>query len=169
MSDWEDFNEIFGLTNEICSEAQESTLAVDSTWQYLCIEITIALPQKHKEYRNLTLHEKMNVYENMWENLKAEYNAQSGAYAIEYHDNGFPHIHGYLHVKLHPNTFNYETKEILKMFAKSVFLKAPRSLYKQFINAEINEYLRRFKSPLVTLNIKNYLSKEWVNYMEKNA
>lgn len=133
------------------------------------IEITIALPQNCKDYRYLPLLDKIKSYANVFENIKAEYRAQSGFYTIEYHANGEPHLHGYLDIQLHVNTFTYDIEDILKMIARSIFLKLPKVLFKQFAKADVNPYLKRFKSPAVCLNIKNVLQKEWVDYINKNA
>lgn len=159
---WEDFDEIFGLDSKNTQSLADEYLAVT-------LELTIAIPQNIKEYKTLTLLEKINVYRNLFDNFKTEYNSISGAYQIEYHQNGNPHLHGYIEVLLHPNTFNYPTVEILRMFAKSIFLMMPRSVFRQFRTADVNEHLKRFKSPAVVINIKNLLSKEWVNYINKNA
>lgn len=158
---WEDFEEIFGV--DLHGQDQLGS------YYTLVIELTIALPQKIPTYRNMSLIEKIQVYKDLYNNYKAEYKATDGCYEIEYHDNGQPHLHGWLSVRLHPNTYQYDTEELLRMFAKSIFLQLPRSCYKQFAKADVNAHLKRFKSPAVTLNLKHVLAKEWVNYINKNV
>lgn len=133
------------------------------------LEITIALPQKDKHYRCLSLPEKVNVYKNLWSNFCCEYNATEGCHQIEYHSSGEPHLHGYAKINLSPKHWDYSTTELLRMIARSLFLKMPKSAFKQFARAEINEYYKRFRSPAVTINVKTYLSTEWLNYMNKNV
>lgn len=159
---WEQFDEIFGLPQALAAEDLAALYTIS-------IELTIALPQNCRQYRELTLLEKVNCYHKLWNHFKKEYKASKGSYTIEYHRNGNPHLHGYLEVNLHPNMYHYDTAHILRMFAKTLFLEMPKSLYKQYTKADVNEYLRRFKSPAVTLNLKEYIHKNWVNYCNKNA
>lgn len=162
MSSWAIFDDVFGFTSEGAQSLADEQYAV-------VVEITISYPQKCKYYKTLTLQQKINCYIELFNNLKAEYNATSGEYCIEYHVNKEPHLHGHIEVNLPANTFNYSTSEMLRMFAKSIYLKLPKSCYKQFAKADINEYLKRFKAPAVCLNIKNVLKKEWVNYCNKET
>lgn len=128
------------------------------------VELTINIKQD-----KMTMIEHIDVYKELFENLKAEYNATAGAYEIEYCKSGQLHIHGWMDINLHINVYQYDTSEILRMIAKSIFIKLPKKYYKQYAKADVNETIKRFKSPAVVLNLKNLLSRQWVEYIEKNA
>lgn len=162
---WNDFDEIFGFTAEQAQGFTPEHLAELCT---ITIELTLAHPLT-KQYKNLTLLQKVDVHRQLFDNLKAEYKATSGSHEIEYHVSGLPHLHGYLTVPLHANHYAYPDDELLRMFAKSIFLKLPKSVYKQFSNAKVDGYLRRFKSPAVVINLKNMLETGWTDYMTKMA
>lgn len=138
----------------------------NSTYK-LCLELTLSLPQNNKDYKKLLLTEKIEVYRKLFEEFKLEYKAVSGSYEIEFHQNGNPHLHGHVEVRLHNNTFNYDVEDILKMFAKSLFLRLPKACYKQLASADVQPYIKRFRSPAVCINIKNILQKGWVDYIKK--
>lgn len=159
---WSDFEDIFNINlNQRRDEAPEYLAVV--------VELTINLPSNSKDLKQLNLLQKTNILKEIFQNFKEEYKATSGSHEIEYCKTGEPHLHGFLETQLHPNVYSYETSELLRMFAKSIFLKLPKSIYKQFAKADINEYLKRFKSPAVCLNLKNILSHGWTDYMQKNA
>lgn len=134
----------------------------------VCLELTISYPQNNKEYQKLELLEKIECYRNLFNNFKRVCGATAGTYEIEYHKNGNPHMHGFVECYIPINIIHYPIQEVLRMFAKNIFLMLPKATYKQFANAEINPYFKRFKSPAVCINLKeNILQHGWKNYMEK--
>lgn len=161
---WDDVDSIFELNGGAAQELASEHLADHFD---INIEMTINLPIT--AWKHATLIQKVETLKSLHRDLLAEYNSTTGAYTIEYCKSGEPHIHAYMNIKLHYNFYQYGNEEILKMFAKSIFLKLPKKLYKQFSKAEVNTHLNRFRSPAVVLNIKNVLSKGWVDYMYKNA
>lgn len=168
---WEDFDEIFNCNSEAPQQLTCEDLAptIPDNFISQVVELTISLPQKCKEYLKLNITEKVDIYKGLFELFKKTYNATEGSYEIEYHQNGQPHLHGYVKLYLHPNIFRYDVKYILTMFAKTIFLELPQSCYKQLQKAEVNSYIQRFKSPAVTLSLKDMLATGWVNYMTKDA
>lgn len=158
--------DVFDISNDSTVTAQD--LASEHLAE-LCfsVEITINIPPKVQA--KLTLVEQISMYRNLFESLKLEYNAPRGTNTIEYCKSGYPHLHGWIDIKLPANVYQYDDREILRMIAKSIYLKLPKCLYKQFANAIIDGNFRRLKTPLLCLNLKNVLSQEWVNYIQKNA
>lgn len=156
---WDDFAEIFGI------DWNRSISLADTTNAYrVTIEYTINLSPS--VLKKLSLIEKVRMYKEIHENLKAEYRGE-GIYTIEYCKSGEPHIHGYLDINLSPQQWLMEDKLILQMLAKSIYLKLPRSVFKQYGSMKYDYGIRRLKSPAVCLNLKNCISKGWIDYIEK--
>lgn len=152
---WKDFEEIFSV--KLNSERNLAEL------QKIVLEVTINIKQDR-----MSLLEHLEVYKSLWNDVKKEYDGD-GIYFVEYCSSGQAHIHGYLEVYVLPEIINYDTSELLRMFARSYFLKLPRKYFKQFANAKINEYFKLIKTPAVTINIKNILCSNWQDYITKNA
>lgn len=161
----EDIFEIFGLTAKPKAELNNEHLA-ETTVETL--EITINFPQS-----GMTLLEHIQVYKDLWQELKTEFKPIKDLYFIEYCKTGQAHIHGYLQVNVHANTYSlcqFDDSLLLKMFVKPIFKNLPKKYWIQYTKKHtIDNYLRRFKSPAVCLNLKNYLSTNWVDYISKNA
>lgn len=131
---------------------------------YQVVEITLNIRQD-----KMSLLQHISAYKELWRIFKDEYKGRDDKYYIEYCKSGQPHLHGYMTIELHQNVFFYSTTELLKMLAKTFYLNLPRKYYKQLANAKINEVWKMFKAPAVTLNLKNFLYKNWEEYIEKNA
>lgn len=134
----------------------------------ICLEITINLPISVFS-KKIELIDKINLYKNLFEELKKEYNVKSASYEIEYCKSGEPHMHAYIECFLHSNFMFYEDEHILKMFAKSIFKKLPKKIYIQLSRAKIDAPIRRLKTAALCLNLKNIISQNWENYIKKNA
>lgn len=135
----------------------------------LHLAVTINLPIRNKDYKFLSLLEKIEIYKKLFNSLILEYNAKHSQYTIEYTQRGEPHLHGTLEIQVLPEVLSYDTKEILRMVAKTLFLQLPRSIYKQWANAKINEYFGIFDSPAVYLKLPKVLSQGWTEYITKDA
>lgn len=135
----------------------------------LQLAVTINLPYKNRDYKNLSLIEKINIYKDLFNTLILEYNAKYSHYQIEYTQKGEPHLHGIVEMRVLPEILAYDTKEILRMVARTIFLKLPKNCFKQWSNAKINEYFGIFDSPAVYLKLPKILSQGWTDYIEKNA
>lgn len=169
MSDWRDeLDDVFdlksGAKNDTCCHSYlvSPSITVD-------LAVTINLPPKCKEYKSLSLLEKINVYKELWNTICVEYNALQSHYVVEYCKSGEPHIHGTIKMQLHSNVCSYDSIEICRMVAKSIFLKLPRSAFKQFGKAKLNSYFNIFDSPAVYIKMPQILSQGWEEYKQKNA
>lgn len=159
MYDWRDeLDDVFdlrsGATQDLASEYLVS----------LSLAITVNLKYE-RPYMEM-----IETYKDIWASIAAEYEAQYSHYVVENCKSGAPHIHGTMTVKVHSNAYyNYSETELLRMFAKSIFVKLPKKYYKQFGKAKINEFFRIFDSPAVYLKIPKVLSEGWEIYKHKNA
>lgn len=144
------------------------TITEENTKCRIVIEYTVNVSPKHwpKDY---SLIQKMERLKMISEEIVKEYQTVRGSYRIEYCKSGEPHLHGFLEVELPPQFFAVLDCEILRMFAKTIFMQLPRPCYKQFATASIHSYLRRFTSAAVVLNLKNCLEQGWVDYINKSA
>lgn len=129
-------------------------------------EITINIPRT-KTFKSASREEWLDMYKTLWTIAKDTIPRQvSDQYVVEYCQDGFPHIHGYL-------SFNVNmilTDEyIIGKLAKKIFKHLPRSAWKQLEQNPYNTYYKRFKSPALVINAKTVLSSTWLDYMNKNA
>lgn len=161
---WEDFKEIFNEPKIAtpCAQALAAEHLVS-----IRIAVTINIPPNSKDYKRLDVPAKVNMYKELWRTLCIEYETYRDDYVIEYCKSGEPHLHGTLFFRMHPNIVTYPDREVLRMVAKSIFMKLPRSAYKQFANAKINEYFNIFNTPAVCLKMPQVLSEGWSDYMKK--
>lgn len=162
------FHDIFEDTAEHKTEPLAGEYLAER--QRITVEITIALPQKWKAYEKLSVPEKVDVYRQIWESVKAwcfctEMECKD-QYYIEYHQNGMPHLHGYFDLWVHPNTLDLE-EGFMRSIVMQVYKHLPRGYWKHYENAKYIEHLRMMKSPAVVLNCKNILYKKWEEYIEK--
>lgn len=142
------------------------TITEENTKCRIVVEYTINVSPKHwsKDYGLLQKMERLKMIS---QEIVKEYTAVRGSYQLELCKSGEPHLHGYMEVELPAFFFGVLDCEILRMFAKTIFMQLPRPCYKQFATADINSYLRRFNSPAVVLNLKNCLEQGWVDYINK--
>lgn len=160
------FHDIFN-DSVATNDSQESCVSLAERCRYT-IEVTIALPQKWKAYEKLSLPEKLRTYTSLWEELKKLVDVISDAYHFEYHENGYPHMHGYITYWAHASIEMHEELHI-KEFAKTVYKFIPKMYWKHYENTKYDAHISRFKSPAITLNWKENLHINWTNYIEKNA
>lgn len=140
-------------------------LAVNTEDYVVTYELTINFPRK-----KLSILEHIECYKSIWAHLKKIYNTEDALYFIEYCKSGDAHLHGYLRIKYPINAYSISDEHFLKDVAKQIYLMLPKVYWKQYTkNLVFNEYYRRVKAPAVCINMKNYLSTNWVNYIKKNA
>lgn len=166
------FNRMFeceapqAFTAEDLAEICLKNKARDETESYT-LELTINCPPSAKEYKKLSLLAKIEYYKALFDAFCKEHNAGQSQYIIEYCRSGNPHLHAYVNVKIPSKIMFAGTEELLRMFARFIFLQLPRTCFKQFATAKIDERLKVFTSPAVHINMKDYLSQGWVDYMNK--
>lgn len=130
----------------------------------ICLAITINLKYE-KEYVQM-----LDTYKELWRNIAAEYKAINSHYVVEKCKSGAPHIHGTMKIRIPAKAYyEYPDEEILRMIAKSIFLKLPKKYYKQFGRAKIDTFFRTYDTPAVYIKMPYILSSGWEEYKQKNA
>lgn len=162
--EWATFDEIFGINSGAAQALAAEHLADTTDYFSNTYEITINIKQD-----KMSKLEHLQVYKDIWAHLLKQYNVVNHSYHVEKCESQQFHIHGYMTVKHHINSYCYEDSFFLRAFAKQIFLILPRKYWKQYINAKYDGALRRLKCPAVCLNLKNVISQNWTNYIEKNA
>lgn len=152
-----DIFEVFNLPRR--AEAPEHLAVMQ---QYY--EVTINIKQD-----KMTLLEHINVYKNVWAHLKNIYNIKEDLYFIEYCKSGQPHLHGYVRISYPINAMQIDDEHFLRDISKTVFKLLPKKYWKQHVNAKYFPSMAKLISPALCLNMKNYLSTNWVDYIKKNA
>lgn len=161
---WEDFEEIFNVDLKLKPKEAEG-LAPEHLAETMVqvYEITVNIPQG-----KLSTIQHIDIYKNVWLHLTNTYNPSRNIYFIEYCKTGQAHIHGYLEIHFPPQVVVYDDSLLLRMVAKEIFMILPKTYYKQYAKADINPHYRRLKTPAVCLNLKNILSSNWEEYIEKS-
>lgn len=148
---------------EICLKNKEQD-ETETTY----LELTVNVPPRSKEYNKLSVLEKVRYYQLLLDLFCKQYNAVNSYHTIEYCKNGNPHMHAYIELEVPSKIYIAGTAEVLRMFAKTIFLELPRQCYKQWSCAKIDERLKLISTPSVHINIKNSLSQGWVDYINKD-
>lgn len=159
MKAFEDYiDEVYGVTED---SADQNDRALGS--HTVVYEITINYPAPE-----LYLLEHIQTYKDLWAQIKSEYDSYNDYYVIEYCKTGQPHLHGYMSMDYNIKTMAFEDELFLEALFKSILKKLPKKLFKMNMNKRIyNPGFRRLKSPAICLNMKNLLSHNWENYIEK--
>lgn len=150
----DDIFDVFNLPRR--TEASEHLVSIR-----LAITINLKLEKQ-------SVLEQIEVYKTVWYDIAAEYQSTKHDYVVEYCKSGSPHIHGTMECMIpHKAYIDYPDEQILRMFAKSIFLKLPKKYYKQFGKAKINEFFGVFKTPAVCVKMPRILSSGWEDYKKK--
>lgn len=129
----------------------------------LRLAITINLGLKDKP-----VTEQIAIYKTLYDEFLREYNATNIDNVIEYCKSGLPHLHATVKVSVSSKMYyEYSNEEILRMFAKTIFIKLPKRFYRQFGKAKINDYHRIFETPAVYIKMPSVLSEGWAVYCKK--
>lgn len=156
-----------------CSGAKTEQLACEylpdhCLYRNYTLEITIKLPQNWKEYINLSYLEKLFLYHEIWERIKDQLDVIDDNYYVENHENGFPHVHGYITYKAHYNLVMYE-EEHLKSIARSLYIELPKFYWIHFRKYQYFRHIDLFSTNAIHINWKNNLENGWQEYIRKNA
>lgn len=135
----------------------------DTTVEYT-YEITLNIKQE-----KLTLLEHITAYKNVWAHLISCYKPLGNLYFIEYCKSGQAHLHGYLTIAYPSNSLFISDEHFLRDLSRQVFLLLPKKYWRQHVGSRYLSNYRKLVSPALCLNMKNYLSTNWLNYIEKNA
>lgn len=132
------------------------------------IEITINLP-RDREFKKLSMLQQVNLYRDLWEHLVEEAikcNKKVHRYEIEYCQDKFPHLHGYI---TYYNLPVHYPEGLLHDITRYIYLKLDKKYWKHYGKREFNASILRMKTPAVCLNYKNVLHSNWIGYITKNA
>lgn len=142
-------------------DTDKATVIPDTDRVY---EITINIP-RNKTFKTATEAEQLDAYKALWEYAKEVLpGLVADQYVVEYCQDGFPHIHGYIHFKV----CQILTDEyIIEKLVKKIFKHLPRAAWKQIEQNPYNTFYQRFKSPAVVINAKKVVSSTWLDYMHK--
>jgi len=163
MSDLDVFD-IFDIEAQSLADEQFAEPLVNSKY---VIELTLNMPYHIPFFKKKTIDQKKHYLIILFLNLCCEYNSKCYKYVIEYCVSGEPHLHAFMETELSSKLWTYGITEILRMFAKSIFMKLPKSMYKQFASAEILHHIQRFRCPAMCINLKDNFDDGWKNYIEK--
>jgi len=127
-------------------------------------EITINFPSK----QSTAIH--VQAYKMIWQELIKKYIITKDLYYIEYCKSGQPHLHGYLEIEYPINALKIDDELMIRDISVNIFKMLPKTLWKQYKNkAKYNQYFRQLKCPALCINMKNLLSSNWTEYIQKNA
>jgi len=127
-------------------------------------EITINIP-RNKTFKTATEAEQLDAYKTLWQYAVELLPGHVGdQYVVEYCQDGFPHIHGYIHFKV---CQILDDQYLIEKLVKKIFKHLPRVAWKQIEQNPFNTFYKRFKSPAVVINAKKVLSSTWLDYMYK--
>lgn len=134
----------------------------------ITLEITINVQRNAAEYKKLGLPGKIKYLYEVFRNFCKEYGSKNCHHVIEYCQDGEPHLHGYASVVLPDKVMAVGgIEQVLRMYARSLFLHLPRVMFKQFGTAQIDTRLKRYKTAGLCINMKSVLEQGWTEYMNK--
>lgn len=162
------FNVMFETRSEAQSLADEQLAEMTLTeYTSKTLEITLNVQRNASEYKKLSILQKKDYLSLLFKHFCDEYKAESSYHVIEYCKDGEPHLHGYVNLKIPDKVLSCGTTEVLRMYARTIFISLPRIMYKQFATANIDIRLQRFKTTGLCINMKSVLEEGWINYMKK--
>lgn len=127
-------------------------------------QITINLkPQKMK------IVEMICFYKELWQRLAEKYRSTKHLYFVEYCLSGTPHIHGYLQVDYPYAFWKYDEKFFLDEINRTIFMMLPKHYWMQYTKKIKYLPFSETQTPAVHVALRNILSTNWENYIQKNA
>lgn len=168
-NEWATFDDIFSISSvgdkDACRPRQLGIPSENPLDYYTqTYEITVNFKQD-----KMTIVEHLDAYRNIWDHLKKQFRVVKDCYHVEKCESKQLHIHGYMTIEHHMNSYCYEDSLKVRAIAKQIFLILPRKYWKQFINARYDASIQRLKCPAVCISMKEILHNNWQNYMTKNA
>lgn len=152
-------DEVYGKT-----QALDVEYWADNTIKFI-YEITLNINEP-----TLSLVQIIDVYKTVWAHLTNIYKTTREMYYIEYCKSGNPHLHGYIEVEYPINIMMVDDRYMIEDVAINTIKKLPRKYYKQYLNKrKFYPHYRLLKMPCLCINLKNFLSDGWINYIQKNA
>lgn len=160
---------MFETRSQRKSLADDAQLAEMTLNEYTSktLEITINVQRNAREYKRLNILQKKEYLSALFKHFCEEYKAESSYHVIEYCKDGEPHLHGYVNVKIPDKVLSIGITEVLRMYARTLYLELPRVMFKQWATADIDIHLSRFRATGVCINMKSVLEQGWEDYIKK--